>query len=107
MATQYYVASVPVITLDHLIDNSLNLIGKRIDRVNLMKIDVEGYEMKVLEGARKSLEKGLISKVVIEVHIDQVSTAELVKYLIQFGYTLDKAIRFSNVKDIVYMRLRR
>jgi len=97
---------VPIVTLDYLIDNSLNLIGKRIQRVNLMRIDIEGYEMKVLKGARKSLEKGLIDRLVVEVHIDQANTAELARYLIQFGYTLDKTVRFGGVKDVIYMRLR-
>ena len=63
--------------------------------------------MKVLKGAEETLQKGLISKFVIEVHIDQVNTKELIKYLSDKGFVLDKVVRMDHVKDMVYVKLKR
>jgi len=98
---------VPVVTLDYIINRSMKIIGKSINYVDLAKIDVEGYEMKVLKGAEETLQKGLISKFVIEVHIDQVNTKELIKYLSDKGFALDKVVRMDHVKDMVYVKLKR
>jgi len=56
---------------------------------------------------RRGRYAGLIDRFVIEVHTDQVSTKDLVKYLAIHGYTMDEIVRFGNVKDIVYLRLKR
>jgi FkbM family methyltransferase len=98
---------VPVATLDYVIDKSTEILGKPIRRIDLVKIDVEGYEMKVLRGAGKALYEGLIDKFVIEVHLDQVNTKDLLKYLADYGYAMDKVVRFGNVKDIVYLKHKR
>jgi len=98
---------VPVVTLDYVIDKSTEIFGKPIRRIDLVKVDVEGYEMKVLRGAGKALYKGLIDKFVIEVHLDQVNTKDLLKYLVDYGYAMDKVVRFGNVKDIVYLMHKR
>jgi len=98
---------VPVVTLDYIINRSMKIIGKSINYIDLAKIDVEGYEMKVLKGAEETLQKGLISKFVIEVHIDQVNTKELIKYLSDKGFVLDKVVRMDHVKDMVYVKLKR
>ena len=96
--------TVPVLTLDYIIEKSAVIIGKSIIYIDLVKIDVEGYELKVLRGAEKILSKGLIERFIIEVHTDIVSTLELIKYLIHYGYKLDKVVRFNHVKDLVYMK---
>ena len=98
---------VPVVTLDYIINRSMKIIGKSINYIDLAKIDVEGYEMKVLKGAEETLQKGLISKFVIEVHIDQVNTKELIKYLSDKGFVLDKVVKIDHVKDMVYVKLKR
>jgi FkbM family methyltransferase len=67
----------PVVTLDYVIESSESLIGRKIEGVDLMKIDVEGYEMRVLEGFRNSLSRGLAERFVIEVHKDQVDTEDV------------------------------
>jgi FkbM family methyltransferase len=98
---------VPVVTLDYVIDKSVEIVGRPVRRIDLVKVDVEGYEMRVLKGAERALREGLIDRLVIEVHTDQVNTKDLVKYLANHGYTMDKAMRFGNVKDMVYLRLKR
>ena len=98
---------VPVVTLDYIINRSMKIIGKSINYVDLAKIDVEGYEMKVLKGAEETLQKGLISKFIIEVHVDQVNTKELIKYLSDKGFVLDKVVKMDHVKNMVYMKLKR
>jgi len=98
---------VPVVTLDYVIDKSMEIVGRPVRHVDLVKVDVEGYEMRVLRGAERALREGLIDRFVIEVHTDQVSTKDLVRYLANHGYTTDKVVRFGNVKDIVYLRLKR
>jgi len=97
---------VPIITLDYIIDKSIEVIDNSISHIDLVKIDVEGYEMKVLRGAKNTLQKGLIDKFVIEVHIDQVNAKELVKYLMDNGYILDRVVN-GGIKDIIYMKLNR
>jgi hypothetical protein len=44
---------------------------------------------------------------VIEAHLDQVNTKDLLKYLADYGYAMDKVVRFGNVKDIVYLKHKR
>jgi FkbM family methyltransferase len=98
---------VPVVTLDYVIDKSVEIVGRSVRRIDLVKVDVEGYEMRVLKGAIRTLERGLVERFVIEVHIDQVSTKDVIKYLGDYGYKLDAIIHFDHVKDIVYLGLRR
>uniref|UniRef100_A0A7C1G9D5 FkbM family methyltransferase n=1 Tax=Thermofilum adornatum TaxID=1365176 RepID=A0A7C1G9D5_9CREN len=96
---------VQVLTLDYLLEKSPRIIGKPLQLVDLAKIDVEGYEMNVLRGAKKVLEEGLIKRFIIEVHKDQVGTEDIVNYLSTYGYKVDTVVGFDSVKDIVYMRL--
>jgi FkbM family methyltransferase len=98
---------VPVVTLDHVIDKSIEMVGRPVRHVDLVKVDVEGYEMRVLKGAIRTLERGLVERFVIEVHTDQVSTKDVIKYLGDYGYKLDAIIHFDHVKDMVYLGLRR
>ena len=95
-----------MVTLDHVIDKSMEIVGRPVRHVDLVKVDVEGYEMRVLKGAIRTLERGLVERFVIEVHIDQVSTKDVIKYLGDYGYKLDAIIHFDHVKDMVYLGLR-
>lgn len=92
----------PVVPFDYLLN--LRLFGKTVEQVDLMKIDVEGYEMKVLKGSRKALMKGLVKRIVVEVHIDQVKTSEVVEYLREFGYEAVGIKRFNKIKDMLYLK---
>jgi FkbM family methyltransferase len=48
------------------IDNELARLPS-IQHIGFMKIDVEGHELSVLRGARRSLEAGLVKKLIVEV----------------------------------------
>jgi FkbM family methyltransferase len=52
--------TVPCITIDSLVDS------RRFDRIDLLKIDVEGFELECLLGATKSLPK--VDRIVLEYH---------------------------------------
>ncbi|GAB6948085.1 hypothetical protein JCM16161A_22150 [Vulcanisaeta sp. JCM 16161] len=65
-----------------------------------MKIDVEGYEMRVLMGSRNALSKGPIDKLIIEVHTDQVRTIDVINYLGDYGYRPIGIKHFDHVKDM-------
>jgi FkbM family methyltransferase len=100
------VYTVPILSLDYIIDKSNKIIGRAINHIDLVKIDVEGYEMNVLKGAEKTLNKGSIERLIIEVHLDQVSTKDLLNYLQGHSYFLDKIVRFDHVKEVTYLRLK-
>ncbi|MEW6773309.1 MAG: FkbM family methyltransferase [Bacteroidota bacterium] len=99
--------SIPVHTLDDYI-----FTDKKIERADLIKIDVEGYELKVLKGAIKTLSEfqptlfiewdnnNLISQ--------ENSVYELFTFLKEFNYTIydtvsnieithDNLIKFENI----------
>ena len=63
--------------------------------LNLIKIDVEGYELNVLKGASQTL-KNLKPKLFIELDNSNLqrqghSASELIKFLNQFNYTITNA----------------
>lgn len=54
------VIEVPGITFDAF------ATAQGIDRVDLLKIDIEGHELSFLEGARESLRRGVIKRILVE-----------------------------------------
>lgn len=76
----------PMMTLDHL----ARLVGQ--DRIDVLKIDVEGLELPVLKGAAKLLETGKIGAIVLEADQHDLrygsSNSELVSYLASKNYEL-------------------
>jgi len=53
---------VRLVTFDSLI------LKKGLSWVDIVKVDVEGHELQVLKGMKESLRKGLVNKLIIEVH---------------------------------------
>lgn len=60
-------------------------------RVDLLKIDVEGYECEVLKGARKILAQR--PKLMIEIHVD---------YLSRYGYSPQDVIHFLDLDGYLF-----
>ena len=84
-----------LVELDTL-DNLLN----KYENIDLLKIDVEGHELDVLEGAKKILPK--IKIIMIEIHhSDQYlnySKSKIIKLLENSNFTLHKRIKFPFMK---------
>lgn len=59
---------------------------KEISHVDLMKIDVEGAEMQLLQGVRNWLAQHRIRGIICEVHSPVVTINEVVQFLKQHGY---------------------
>jgi FkbM family methyltransferase len=70
---------VPIITLDEL----------NLDRVNLVKIDVEGYELEVLKGGEKMI-KHFRPTMQIEVHQPHGQNCETCNWLKSLGFSPTK-----------------
>lgn len=59
-----------------------------IDRMDILKIDVEGFELDVLNGATRCLEK-IKPRIIIETHSTELKN-QCDKLLRELGYTLEK-----------------
>lgn len=66
----------------------------RIDQIDYLKLDVEGYEMEVLKGAKHMLETGRIGLIQFEYGGCNIDARVLLKdffaFFMQYGYTLYK-----------------
>lgn len=61
------------------------LAEERVDRIDLLKIDVEGAELRVLDGAPRALT--LARRIVMEVHAPRVDPAEARRRLESLGFS--------------------
>lgn len=68
---------VPMLTLDGELGST---------QVDLLKIDVEGFESEVIRGASKALREGRITHIVFEYHF--IETSQCVRLLKEKGYTV-------------------
>jgi FkbM family methyltransferase len=100
--------AVDIETLDDFVDR------KGIDRIDLLKIDVEGFDLAVLQGGKKMLSANQIPLVLVEVGFTKgdsrhVLLDDIRDYLAPFGYFVygiydqnrewsgEPRLRFSNV----------
>jgi FkbM family methyltransferase len=83
----YETISVLTTTLDHYCHASA------IKNIDILKLDVQGSEFSVLQGAEKLLQAGMIRLIYSEItfaetYTNQTSYTDLISYLCQFNYTL-------------------
>lgn len=83
----------------YCVNQSGNMIAQPLDNINIdrhidfMKIDVEGMEISVLEGAKNTIKKHLP---VIFIESFEANHKDVKKILNEFGYFLKKEYRDSN-----------
>lgn len=87
--------TVHSITLDRY------LLENNIDRVELLKIDVEGYELSVLRGASRSLETRRIQAVYFEYFEKWLRRTHQPSVLLEFLASLGYLVCFCRRSDIV------
>ena len=85
-----YVTKVEKVKIDTL-DNYF--IKNNLDKIDLLKIDTEGYEDKVLEGSLETIKKNRIGIIVTEIMFDNVydryfSFSDLEKFLIPYNFRM-------------------
>ncbi len=73
------------------VDRFLQL--NRVDIVDLLKIDTQGYDLEVLLGAAGSLEGGIIRNVLVELNFvrmyeNQGSATDIINLLAKYGFSL-------------------
>lgn len=90
---------VPILTFDKFV----KLRG--INKVDLMKIDVEGYELEVLKGCEKVLSNSIIKRLVIEVHRDVIPLQFIISFLKSYRYKIVKIYNVTGNKSIVYAKV--
>ncbi len=60
-----------------------------IEHVDVLKVDVQGHEIAVLQGLRKHLKSGAVTLVAIEVHLKRGIRVETIRSMIEVcGYSL-------------------
>jgi FkbM family methyltransferase len=82
--------TVPMRTIDDF------LVAESIDHVDILKIDVEGYELQVLNGARNAIREHRIDVIAFEFGIHQIEARafflDFYKFFVANGYRLYQAI---------------
>jgi FkbM family methyltransferase len=99
----WFSEAVPVLTLDHLLANQERyrtqiIINVDFPSVDLIKIDVEGFELDVLEGMRGVFERDRPTAIVEVFNLDQISAIRKIAgadyrafYIDQLPYTPEGA----------------
>lgn len=83
----YEKIDVPTLTLDHYCQEG------NINKIDILKLDVQGFELSVLQGAEKLLQEGMITLIYSEVtfaktYENQVRFIDIVSYLNKFNYEI-------------------
>jgi len=76
------------------------MVDQLIERVDLLKIDTEGYDLEVLKGAARTLEEGRIISVYVEVDFKEgdsqhSSFQEIESFLKHYGFSLTAFYDFT------------
>jgi len=95
---------VQIETLDNFMEN------QSIQRVDLLKIDVEGFELQVLKGAQKSLHAGKVFAIQMERHEDNMRSSQaedISQYLTDFGFKRLVALKhsFGNFFEDIWVKI--
>ncbi len=77
-------------------------------QIDLLKIDVEGFEYDVLKGAQNVLKKGAVKAIQIERHMDDMRTdnsSRIKEFLNCFGFNLCASIKHTvgNYYEDIYI----
>ena len=89
---QFIQTIVTVTTVDEFYESN------NLSKIDLLKIDVEGFEYDVLRGATNTLTKGAIRTIQIERHVDDLRldrTSEIRDFLKAFGFETRISIKHS------------
>jgi hypothetical protein len=94
----YTEIKIKVQTFDNLLKSS------NLQHVDIMKVDVEGAELSVLQGASNSLMEGSIAKLVVEVHKTVNRPAALRKFLKAHDYVIEGCFDLNEYVTMLYAR---
>ena len=92
---------IPIETIDNI------FLNKNLDKIDLVKIDVLGFEYKVLKGAKKTLPK--IKLILLEFHnhdmYPEYNLIETHEFLTKNNFSLSKTFKFPfmNWEDRLYV----
>jgi FkbM family methyltransferase len=83
----YKMIDVPTLTLDHYCQVN------NINKIDILKLDVQGFELNVLRGAEILLQEGKVTMIYSEVtfaetYMNQTGFIDLVSYLNKFNYEI-------------------
>jgi hypothetical protein len=68
---------------------------RNIPHVNILHVDIQGYEAELLDGGRDTLDNGLVDYLFVSTH-SQVLHQRIVSELTQFGYRIEVSSDFDN-----------
>ncbi|MCX8205519.1 MAG: FkbM family methyltransferase [Candidatus Nezhaarchaeota archaeon] len=77
------ITSVPTITIDKIVSDF------KLSNINVLKIDVEGAELSLLQGAQRALSEHVIEKIVMEVHPWLIDCRSIISLLKKHGFVVD------------------
>ena len=90
-----------------LVDKAINVIKKfKIDKIDLLKIDTEGYELNVIKGFGSKID--LVKVVIFEHHFDLMikknyNYSDINQYLINKGFHLKYKFKMPFRKTFEYI----
>lgn len=93
-------SEVKVMTIDEILDIN------KIEKVNMLKIDVEGYEYEVLLGCKESFKQKKIKKILCEIHLDYLKKKQITQNIIYSlfrdnGFVVNEIEKDSNTPHIL------